>query len=272
MPSKRPVPIFEILFDGPGLYPEKIPVATLAATLSAVQRLADGEPVLEEEEEDEKRDAVEDDRSLRLLEIKRGSAVFRLSAPSGQDTVNRIRRVGGFLAKPDEVGENDYILSPLERLSATARALECRIILREPGRAGGVLAIIEPETYHQITKSLLIQGETSFVGTFQRVGGATGMKCSIRVDFQHRLMYCKVASQEVSREMGRLLYDEVVVHGSALWLRTSWRIFAFTVTGISQPKQGSLFQAFEDLRKAGGDKWGQIADPEAYLQEVTGQR
>jgi hypothetical protein len=77
------------------------------------------------------------------------------------------------------------------------------------------------------------------------------MKCSIRVDFQHRLMYCKVASQEVSREMGRLLYDEVVVHGTALWLRTSWRIFAFTVTGISQPKQGSLFQAFEDLRKAG---------------------
>ena len=41
---------------------------------------------------------------------------------------------------------------------------------------------------------------------------------------------------------------------------------------ISQPKQGSLTQAFEELRKAGGDKWGQIPDPEAYLQEVTGER
>ena len=44
------------------------------------------------------------------------------------------------------------------------------------------------------------------------------------------------------------------------------------MTGITQPKQGSLTQAFEALRKASGDKWGQIADPEAYLQEVTGER
>ena len=85
-------------------------------------------------------------------------------------------------------------------------------------------------------------------------------------------MFCKVSSKEISREMGKRLYEEVVVHGTALWLRASWRIFAFTVTGIAQPKQGSLTQAFEALRKAGGDKWGQIADPEAYLQEVTGER
>ena len=85
-------------------------------------------------------------------------------------------------------------------------------------------------------------------------------------------MFCKVSSQEISREMGKRLYEEVVVYGTALWLRTSWRIFAFTVMSISQPKQGSLKQAFEELRKAGGEKWGHIADPEAYLQEVTGER
>jgi hypothetical protein len=272
MALKRPLPIFEILFDGPGLYPEKIPVATLASTLSAVQRLAEGEPVLEDEEGQEKAGALEDDRSLRLLDVKRGSAVFRMSAPSGQEAVNRIRAVGRFLTAPDEVGENDYILNPIERLSATARALKCRIVLREPGRDGGVLASIEPDTYELISKSLLIHGETSFVGKIQRVGGATEMKCALRVDFQHRLMFCKVSSQEIAREMGKRLYEEVVVHGGASWLRTSWRIFAFTVMSISQPEQGSLAQAFEQLRKAGGDKWGEIADPEAYLQEVTGER
>ncbi len=272
MASKRPEPIFEILFDGAGVYPEKIPVATLASTLSAVQRLAEGEPDLEDEDDQGKPENVEDDRSLRLLDVKRGSAAFRMSAPSGQEAVNRIRAVGRFLTKPDDVGENDYILNPIERLSATARALKCRIILREPGRDGSVLASIEPDTYQLISKSLLIQGETSFVGRIQRVGGATEMKCALRVDFQHRLMFCKVSSQEISREMGKRLYEEVVVHGTALWLRTSWRIFAFTVASITQPKQGSLTQAFEALRKAGGDKWGQIADPEAYLQEVTGER
>ena len=126
---------------------------------------------------------------------------------------------------------------------------------------GGILASIEPDTYEVISKSLLIQGETSFVGRIQRGGGATEMKCALRVDFQHRLMFCKVASQEISREMGKRLYEEVVVHGTALWLRTSWRIFAFTVTNISQPKQGSLTQAFDELRKAGGDKWGQTRTP-----------
>ena len=69
------------------------------------------------------------------------------------------------------MGENDYILNPIERLSAIARGLECKIILREPGRDGVVLAIIEPETYELISKSLLVQGETSFVGRIQRVGG-----------------------------------------------------------------------------------------------------
>jgi hypothetical protein len=234
--------------------------------------LAEGEPSFEDDEGQQETKAIEDDRSLRLLDIKRGSAVFRMSTPSGQEAVNRIRAAGRFLERPDEVGEIDYILNPIERLSATARALDCKVILREPGRDGAILATIGPDTFGVISKSLLIQGETSFVGRIQRVGGATAMKCALRVDFQHRLMFCNVASEAISREMGKRLYEEVVVHGTAMWLRTSWRIFAFTVTSISQPKQGSLSEAFEALRNAGGDKWGQVPDPEAYLQEVTGER
>jgi hypothetical protein len=180
--------------------------------------------------------------------------------------------VGRFLVSPEDVGENDYILNPIERLSATARALGCRIVLREPGRDGGILASIEPGTYETISKSLLILGETSFVAKIQRVGGATETKCALRVDFQNRLLFCKVSSKEVAREMGKRLYEEVVVSGTASWLKTSWRIFAFAVASISQPAQGTLTEAFEELRKAGGDRWGKIDDPEAYLLEVTGER
>ncbi len=226
----------------------------------------------EDEEDRAELEDAEDDRSLRLLDVKRGSAVFRIEPPSGQEAVNRIRAVGRFLTNPDDVAENDYILSPVERLSAHARSLNCKIILREPGRNGRILARIEPDTYEQISRSLLVHGETAFVGTIQRVGGVTEMKCALRVDFQHRLLFCKVASAEIAREMGKRLYEEVVVHGTAAWLRTSWRIFAFTVSGMSQPNQGSLAKAFEELRKAGGDKWGKIVGPEAYLQEVTGRQ
>ena len=72
--------------------------------------------------------------------------------------------------------------------------------------------------------------------------------------------------------MGQRLYEEVVVHGEANWLKNTWRIFSFVVTGLSHPKQGSLADAFQELRNAGGDKWGQIADPELYLEEATGER
>ena len=113
----------------------KDPGRNVGVHVVCVQRLAEGEPILEEEDGVEKAEVVEDDRSLRLLDIKRGSAVFRLSAPSGQEAVSRIRAVGRFLTKPDDVGENDYILNPMERLSATARSLKCNIVLREPGRA-----------------------------------------------------------------------------------------------------------------------------------------
>ncbi len=272
MALKRPSPIFEILFEGQDVYPEKIPVATLASALSAVQRLAEGEPALDDGEGHKNSAKIEDDRSLRLLAVKRGSAVFQLIGPAGQEAVDRIRAVGGFLTNPDAVGENDYVLGPIERLSTTARALRCRIILREPGRNGGVLAKIEADTYEVISKSLLIHGETSFVGKIQRVGGATEMKCGLRVGFQHRMMFCKVASKEIARRMGERLYEDVVVHGTAAWVKTSWRIFSFLVKDVSQPKQGSLADAFDELRNAGGDKWDHIPDPEAYLEEVTGKR
>ena len=55
MALKRPPPIFEILFEGTGPLPEKIPVATLASTLSAVQRLAEGEPTFEDDDEEDSR-------------------------------------------------------------------------------------------------------------------------------------------------------------------------------------------------------------------------
>jgi hypothetical protein len=272
MAAKQSPPIFEILFEGSDVYPEKIPVAALGSALSAVQRLAEREPAVEDDEVQEDLQEVDEDRSLRLVAVKRGSAVFRISGPAGQEVVDRLRAVGRFIANPEKEGESDYMLAPVERLSATARGLKCKIVLREPGRDGGVLARIEPETYQSISQTLLIEGETSFVGRIQRVGGATEMKCGLRVGFQNRMMFCKVASKNVARKIGERLYEDVVVHGRASWLKTSWRIFSFVVMGISQPKQGSLTGAFEELRKAGGDKWDHVADPAAYLEEVTGER
>src|SRR5437588_3222814 len=76
----KPPPIFEVLFDGPGIYPEKIPLGTLTQTLSAIRRLAAGSELVDEEEDEQDSDSS----LIGLLDVVRGSAVFRfVSASSG---------------------------------------------------------------------------------------------------------------------------------------------------------------------------------------------
>jgi hypothetical protein len=65
------------------------------------------------------------------------------------------------------------------------------------------------------------------------------------------------------------LYGDVEVTGTAQWLKNSWRIFSFTIHEVrEQPVQGSIVEAMEALREAGGKAWDLIDDPRAYLEEI----
>ena len=275
MKPKKPPPLFDVRFEGQGIYPEKIPLRSLVTTLSAVQRLAAGSAPIDEEETDVDNE-VEPDESLRLLDIKRGSAVFQISTPTTSDprpALHRLRLIGDFLEDQENDVENiDYALSPIKDLSATARSLDCTITLREAGPGKRILARFQPTSYESISKVLLVEGETSFVGTVQRVGGATGVKCGLRVGFQHRMLICRVPEKDVARAIGKRLYEDVVVHGTADWLKRSWKMVSFTIRSVTQPAQGSILDAFEELRQAGGKSWDAINDPAAYLKEVAGER
>jgi hypothetical protein len=274
MRPKKPSPLFEVRFEGSGIYPEKIPLRSLVTTLSAVQRLAAGSSPLEDGETDDEKEQEEE--SLRLLDVKRGSAIFQISAPTTSDpkpALERLRIVGDFLGKREnDVEDIDYALSPIRDLSNTARSLNCTITLREPGRDKRVLAVFEPTSYELIANLLLVEGETSFVGKVQRVGGATDVRCGMRVSFQNRMLICRILEKEVARTIGKRLYEDVVVQGTASWLKNSWKMVSFTIKSVLQPTQGSLLEAFDELREAGGKSWDAISDPAAYLKEVTGGR
>ena len=275
MRPKKPHPLFEVRFEGSGIFPEKIPLRSLVTALSAIQRLAAGTAPFDEEEGEGDKEG-EPEESLRLLDVKRGSAVFQISAPATSDprpALQRLRVVGEFLENGEDDVENiDYALSPIKDLSTTARSLDCTIALREAGPNKRVLARFQPTSYESISTLLLVEGDTSFVGTVQRVGGATGVKCGLRVGFQHRMLICRVPEREVARTIGKRLYEDVVVHGTANWLKRSWRMVSFTIKSVTQPTQGSILDAFEELRQAGGKSWDAINDPAAYLKEVAGQR
>ena len=265
--TRKPIPVFEVLFDGPGIYPEKIPLGALTQTFSAIRRLAAGSDLADEEEDQE----TASGDIIRLLDVVRGSAVFRFVGPSPVAALERLRLAGRVLQKPEEIADNDYVLGPIERLSAAAKRFDCAIVVRQAGHENSILARIEPNSFETISKRLFISGDTSISGRVERVGGATEMRCVLRVPFQDRLLYCRVSSVEVARKLGDRLYQEVTVQGSAQWLKNKWRIVSLTIHDMRPLKSGSINEALEALREAGGKGWDLIDDPDAYLEEVSGK-
>src|SRR5947209_6482395 len=94
---KKPLPVFEVIFEGPDVYPERIPLGALMQTFSAVRRLAVGGEVPDDEETEEEGG---DDGSIRLLEVGRGSAVFRFVGQSPVVALEYLRLAGQVLQNP----------------------------------------------------------------------------------------------------------------------------------------------------------------------------
>jgi hypothetical protein len=160
-------------------------------------------------------------------------------------------------------------LSPIEDLSAIAKSLGCKIVIKS-SEDSDILATIEPSTYEKVSESLLVSGDTSITGTVERVGGATDTRCALRVDFQPNLLYCGVATKEVARKLGERLYQSVVVTGTAHWLRGNWRVMRFRINEMYQPIATNLLEAVQEIRKAGGSGWDKIGNPAKFLREVGG--
>lgn len=265
MAPKKPTAAFEVRFEGGGVYPERIPLPLLSEALSAIQRLAAGEEGFTDDKEKQ-------DHSIRLLDVIRGSAVYRCLAPSPQVAVSRLRTFGGFLDKPAEADNLAYAFSAIDKLSSIAAKLGCRITLRNPNKRDDVLATIRPETFDTLAQEVLIVGHTTITGIVERVGNATGIRCALRLPTQARQLICRVRNQQLARQLGDHLYEPVTVSGRARWLRTNWNLMTFTVEEFHEHKDASIAEMVRDLRKAGGRAWDQIEDPEEFLRQVTGEK
>jgi hypothetical protein len=268
MKPKKPSPTFEAVFTGSGVYPEKIPLNKVSEALSAIQRLAAGIVLGDEDEDDEAADG-----SVMLLDVTRGSsAVFRFVGPTPENALLRLREVGKVLDDPEKIGsENEYVLRPVKDLSAIAKSLDCTVVFREVGNGRHVLATIDASSYPRIAQSLLISGATTITGKVQRVGGATAMRCALRVPFQSHLLYCKVESEKVARKLGDCLYQHVTAHGLARWIKNTMRLFSFTIQEVTQRKAGTIADHLKSLWDAGLKDWEKLEDPDHYLEEIRGK-
>lgn len=259
--TSPPTPTFEVKF--PDLLPERIPLRAVSDTLSAIQDIASGRDPFEMPQ-------VDPEKSIRLLDVRRSSATYDCIAHAPVEAVRNLGRIGTLLSASDDSLDSDDLvaaLSPLQSLSDISRSLGCRIEVRLSNNGREPLFTIGKEDYKRISKRILLKGETSVAGSVERVGGATGMRCLMRIPNRRKILYCDVASKALVRRLGQHLYENIVASGTATWIHRSWRIVKFTVKDFSQPRIGNPDKAIEALRNAGLKAWDYVADPEASIRE-----
>ena len=112
---KKPQPAFEVLLDGKGVYPERVPLRSLSRALAAVQRLAVGHGTPAEDEDS-------GETPFGLLQVRRGSAVYQFATQHADAALANLRATGRVLGDPEQIGDREFILSPLDDLSAVAKS------------------------------------------------------------------------------------------------------------------------------------------------------
>jgi hypothetical protein len=247
---------------------------SLAKVLEAVQRLV--EP---RDEDSEERVAAADKppdlaRALHLLDVKSGSAAYAVAAPDPKVVINTLSSVGRSIQTPKTVDWADSTLSSLRDLSEVARTIGCNIEFCQANgsqRHSRVLARITPQTYEDVSVCAFIRGPTSVYARIERVGGATAMRCGIRLPGSpQKMVICRVASADLVRRLGKYLYQHVLLSGRATWLRHDWRLKGLVIESFEPPKTGSILNALTATHDAGGRAWDEIEDPDALIAEMRG--
>jgi hypothetical protein len=247
------------------LAPEKIPLRAVSDALAAIQDLASGRDPFETSH-------VPPEKAIGLIDVRGGSAVYSCVSHAPQEAVRNLRRIGALLSlteQPESDGDGLVAaLRPIESLSDVAKSVGCKITVAIRGKKQTPLLVVAENDFRRISSQLLMKGDTTVVGTIQRVGGATGMRCLLRIPDRRRILYCDVQTRDLVRRLGQHLYEQIAAVGTAVWIHRSWRIYKFTIRDFTQPKLGDAHDAIEQWRNAGLKAWDKIADPENYLREL----
>jgi hypothetical protein len=266
-PKNKSAPTFAVRFVAPGLTPEKVPLRAVSDALAAVQDLASGRDPFETAH-------VPAEKSIGLIDVRRGSAEYCCVSRAPQEAIDNLRRVGVLLAPDEQAAAEDdgdslvAALRPIESLSEVARSVGCRLEVVLMNKEQPPLLVIGGDDFQRIAGRLMMRGDTTVIGTVERVGGATGMRCLMRVPGRHRILYCDVESRPLVRRLGEHLYEQIAAIGTAMWIHRAWRIYKFTIRDFTQPQLGDANDAIKRLRGAGLSAWDKVDDPEAFLQEL----
>jgi hypothetical protein len=261
--TKTPAPTFEVRFVAPGLHPEKIPFRSVSDALAAIQDLASGRDPFASRH-------VPLEKQIGLLKVRRGSAVYSCVSRTPDEARQNLRLVGqmlsGLKGKPKEDDLMVSAFKPIETLSAIAKTVECRLEIYSAAKNESPIFTIEAGDFEKLSSRLLLKGDTTVLGTIVRVGGATGMRCLMRIPQRKHLLYCDVEDRKLVRHLGKHLYEQIAAVGTATWIHRSWHIYKFSLRAFTQPKLGDPAKSLAKLREAGLSAWDKIPDPDSYAK------
>lgn len=126
-----------------------------------------------------------------------------------------------------------------------------------------VSTLLTPETV--IPSSVSLFGETEIYGQVRRAGGSEP-KVEIRT-LQGETLYCST-TEEIARQLGGRLYEQVGVRGAAEWNFETLEIEEFEITKVLNYTSTTPSDAFKKLSESFGSYFAGIDNVEEWAHEV----
>jgi hypothetical protein len=263
---KKPQPTFDVVVVGPDLAPERLPVRLLADILSAIQKLATG--VAKQKSSSSHGGGLDEPHGIGLISVLRGSVRLPCVAFDPDVAISRIRAIGSVLSGSGEElpdGDGYADLKAVETIANAARQIGGKIYVTRPGNRRNPIFSADATSHEVIEQRLIVSGQTSIYAEVLRVGGATGLRCSIRPVDGEGIVYCSVATRDLSRKLGDQLFQRVIVHGTARWLTRTWRLVGLQIQSVTIPNVRTLSESAAAIIKANDAAWSEVEDPQSLL-------
>lgn len=140
-------------------------------------------------------------------------------------------------------------LEPARRIVRFLKKHRCKAEVK--ANNGRPLAEFTITERTKITKPVDVTGKTTLYGVVDRVGGKETRACFETVQGQR--LNCKVASRDLARQLGKCLYTEVGLQGTAKWFGDTMELHDFIIEALLDYEPTPLPTAFSELSEVIGD-------------------
>lgn len=201
---------------------------------------------------------------VSLVDVVEGSdgLVFEVQ-PHAAHALSRISRALHSRSYENLPSASHTALYRLNQFTAK-RAWGIRI---RPKKSAGIerVEMLEANYVDPPDQRRTLSGTTTLLARCLRVGGATTPMAELRIP-NKLLLYVEV-TESVARELGKRLYDQVVLTGHAVWDAKDGDLLEFKVKEVNSFRGVPVDIAFKELAAASRGRWENV-DADSFVKLV----